>query len=148
MHIDFYKPLQNGIPLIGDSDMRLSNSLIMTLSKLFALASISILLLFLFTGNASLYYQILGTRFFQSLRKLLFGAYLSFPLVSRVYLSAGYPLSTDIMSVAQLYTFNVCTSFILSWIMYLFIENPLTEGLRLIISDIVRVINRIGSEQK
>ena len=100
MHIDFYRPLKDGIPDLTGTDMKLANAFFMTLSKLFALASLSIFLLFLFTGNASLYYQILGTRFFQSLRKLLFGAYLVFPLVSRVYLSAGYPLPSDFVSVA------------------------------------------------
>ena len=66
--------------------------------------------------------------------------------MSRVYMSAGYPIPIDFIDVMQLYVFNVAASFISAWILYSFIECPIGDGFKLVVTDIVRGINRIRSK--
>jgi hypothetical protein len=80
------------------------------------------------------------------MRKLLFGAYLSFPLMSRVYLSAGFSLPSDMLGFMQLYIFNVTASFFSAWILYSLIECPIGDGLKLVVTDIVKEVHRIRSK--
>jgi hypothetical protein len=99
----------------------------MPLSKLLGLLSLSFLMLYLFTGNHSLYSHILGNTFFTALRRLLLGAYLVFPIASRMQSTWG------IYQIIH----AIVLSFIFSVGMYLGIEVPIGDFARKIISDLV-----------
>ena len=98
-------------------------------------------MVFLFTGNSSIYFQLFGNDFAQCLCKLLFGAYLTFPLVARTYLTL-LPESFEVtlLSILYMLAFNLMGSFALSFILYLVVECPISDLLRMMISDIVKLI--------
>ena len=122
--------------------MRLMNAIMIPLSKLLALVALSLLMIFLFTGNSSLSFHILGTAFCQSLRKLLLGAFLAYPLTSRLYLSLENQADqTSLIAIIYTWVFGVATAFLAGLILYVTVETPIGDFLRLIVSSIVRSVN-------
>ena len=122
--------------------MRLMNAIMIPLSKLLALVALSLLMIYLFTGNSSLSFHILGTPFCQSLRKLLLGAFLAYPLTTRLYLSIENQADqTSLIAIIYTWLFGVVTAFLAGLILYVTVETPIGDFLRMIVSSIVRSIN-------
>lgn len=146
--VDFLAPDNNGdnFPDIppNASSLRVINAVLMACGRLSAMLSLSLFMLFLFTGNSSFYFQILGNNFWQTLRKLLFGSFLVSPIFSRAYLvsqpSPSVPLTA--ITFVQLYIFSIFGAFVVSSLLYMAVECPLTDLFKLLVSDFVRLANR------
>lgn len=131
----------------GDIDIPeayVSNAILMTASKLSFLLALCLLLVYMFAGNYSLYFQIFANKFTQSIRKLLFGAFLVSPIFAKgvLALKSSPPIDLTFSSGFQLYILNVVGSFVISFALYLTIECPVGDFLRLLISDVVKLIHR------
>ena len=144
--IPLYFDLVNGTSV----NMNGINALLMTASKISFLLAFSLLLAFMFIGNDSIYFQIFGNKFTQSIRKLLFGAFLVSPIMAKASLALQDrpPTALTYSSGYLLYVGNIVSSFIVSLFLYLSIECPIGDILRLLITDIIRLVHKAVDSSK
>lgn len=72
----------------------------------------------------------------------MFGAYLVFPLVAKFFLALSFNFTISGVSLYLMFIFNMVCSFALSFALYLFIECPLTDLFKMIVTDIVKVAQK------
>ena len=151
MHIDVLRKDKdnNGFPDVDDEDIRIINAVIMIVGKMLQLISLFLLMLFIFTGNFSFYFQVIGGRTFTCLRKLLYGAYLVYPIMAKIYLAQqDHVFIVTIGTMIYIYLLTVATAFAVSFVLYIFFECPVNDLLKILVSDVVRLLHKIVNRKQ
>ncbi|CDW88038.1 UNKNOWN [Stylonychia lemnae] len=129
-------------------DNRIINSVLMAIGKIFFFISLLQFMTYIFVYKSRLLQHFLGSYFFQGLSKLILGAYLVMPIITKSYLSLTYQTTvmTSTLIIYQ-YSLIVIVCFGISLLTFIMIEQPIGDLLRLLTHDMIRICSRKQSNE-
>eukprot|EP00347_Sterkiella_histriomuscorum_P018318 403345961 len=134
---------------LDTNELRLRNAALLGIGKLILLIGFFSFVLFIFIHKPSLLQNILGSYMMQSLSKLTYGAFLIMPIMSIIYQAQMRQnvITISFWEIILQFSFSLCCAFGVSFLLYLLIEQPISDFIQLVLHDMLNFKRKEKQQQ-